>query len=510
MKKKLAVIVSTILLILTGVLGVSGAPVYAASTDTVADQYRVIALVAGLQDCIWIPHGYTSVSDALNASLGRAQISRMAYRLEYVYGRLRSQATDPSVYPTYLFAASDTSHAGSVEDALDTGVSDDSLISLLGALSGVQFKSLYDLTYLSDGLSLSDLSSLPLIYIDHSSQNPSYGYKAQDLYYGYGVDRDLSYRGCDDLVLTSDAQSYISAVYNTNVIDCYVADIRTPSSSTTVGEQLYYCVYLTYVATAVAGVYDLDLTYYTTGTGRLSDDGDSVTYQYTGYKLQNALYGTRWLFNGTISKSTTTVASKDTSFNFDAATSGYAFIAPSVRSLTYQYQGATQYEYNWARDLIVGSHATYADFGTSITSYPSGTYTFPVADLTTSSDPDTVLGVDISSGDKGDTTTDYTGSIDAVKGAVDDLRDSIMGGDYSSIGSDADRLSEEQSRAADAEDDLWDYSTLPDDFWTPIDGTGSIAYVMSRIADAVDALGGFWSIFTLSLTVGTAAFLIGF
>lgn len=189
---------------------------------------------------------------------------------------------------------------------------------------------------------------------------------------------------------------------------------------------------------------------------------------------------------------------------------------------------------DWTDDLIVGDSGIW-DTGGVISSVPvEGVYTLDttaldlkinqaIAGLDISSDVSTILGVDISTGytppDDGGgggddrPPTDYGEITGAIDGVSDQLADLIHGGDTSAIdgaSSDLDDAAADldiaESEAFSALDD-WD----PDDLLDPsaVSGLPAISRVTSMISDVVDALGDYNVVWTIPLTLGLVAFLIG-
>lgn len=211
----------------------------------------------------------------------------------------------------------------------------------------------------------------------------------------------------------------------------------------------------------------------------------------------------------------------------------YGAVSSTYTRISYSATGAP-YLGDWTGDLIVGDSGIW-DTGGVISSVPvEGVYTLDttaldlkinqaIAGLDISSDVSTILGVDISTGytppDDGGgggddrPPTDYGEITGAIDGVSDQLADLIHGGDTSAIdgaSSDLDDAAADldiaESEAFSALDN-WD----PDDLLDPsaVSGLPAISRVTSMISDVVDALGDYNVVWTIPLTLGLVAFLIG-
>lgn len=209
-------------------------------------------------------------------------------------------------------------------------------------------------------------------------------------------------------------------------------------------------------------------------------------------------------------------------------------IGTGSSSLIYSSASAAPLLGDWTGDLIVGDSGIW-DAGGVISSVPvEGIYTLDttaldlrinqaVAGLDISDSVSTILGVDISAGytppDDGGgggddrPPTDYGEITGAIDGVSDQLADLIHGGDTSAIdgaSSDLDDAAADldiaESEAFSALDN-WD----PDDLLDPsaVSGLPAISRVTSMISDVVDALGDYNVVWTIPLTLGLVAFLIG-
>lgn len=484
-------------------------------------------------NCVWRPGNAVSLADIENDSVYSLQLDRMKHRLSFCYDSIISSLESvPASVPTSLLGSSDSVYAlwAASAGGLNFAEGYPELWNVLNLVFSREIKSLYDMTYNSDNLTIEELSALPLVYVDSfaGGNGAIVSLGTYDIYYGFAVPASrLLYR---ELRIGERAVNSLNSLLTSY-------NISRSNYLLNVVEGRYNLYYNTFTVEDSSALSVLDFF----SSYNSSEIKFSMSYSMTAPPASSAVLWRRFKLSdynneaaGSASLvSSTTLSPNTTYLTPDQSTAGSLVISPDVSIIRYYTQltggGSTSASVgvssiNYAKQLVVGDAVVWNEINETFASPVPGIYTIPSASdwsalLSGDASINTALSVDTSAGADAPIPDipvfDYdriTNSIDANFNSLERL---ISGGDFSAGSSAVDSFADEDERLNEKIQTMWDENVLGalDDVMDKnqiIDEQTSVMTVSQLVGDFLSSYADVAAPLFLTLTLGSAAFLLGF